>query len=578
MPFLVRGYMKNKNLFLIILLFIILMPITVFAKNNIYSKDAKIYIDQNGNAQVTETWDVDGEDGTEWYIPLTNLGKSEISNFTVQMDGKLLKFKSWDIDESLSEKAGYYGYNYISNGVELCFGKTDFERHTFVIKYTISNFVFTTNDADVINWRIFEYQNEKTKWTNFTAEISSYYSFPDTLDVWGYGYKGYAYVKDGIIQMSNEGAMGTNYVVLLAKFPKGTFNTNVSYNEYQTFGDVYQKNEEGTFEYNYNKNIFIKLITSPTFIIFVVYFTVSIIVVYLYIKFNNKVKRNYVKYGFLNNKKIKMREVPIYREIPCNKDIYYANTLLYLINYDYKESNIIGAIILKWIREDKIGFIKKNEKEFILNLKKNVAFDNEFEKKLFNMMYKASKNEYLEVYELEKWCDKNSIKILNILKKEVNNNISKLITENKIFKNNGKQSKYIMNDELYEECIKLCGLKKFLLEFSEIGMKETIEVKIWDQYLMFAYLFGIADKVSKQLKNLYPDCLKEYNFDFGTLGFIDCVCTISSNHISFAKNRYNTYSSSSSRGYSSGGGGFSSGGGGGGSFGGGGSSSGGGSR
>ena len=39
---------------------------------------------------------------------------------------------------------------------------------------------------------------------NFSIDITSYYSFPDTLDVWGYGYKGYAYVSDGKISMSNE--------------------------------------------------------------------------------------------------------------------------------------------------------------------------------------------------------------------------------------------------------------------------------------------------------------------------------------------------------------------------------------
>ena len=35
--------------------------------------------------------------------------------------------------------------------------------------------------------------------------------------------------------------------------------------------------------------------------------------------------------------------------------------------------------------------------------------------------------------------------------------------------------------------------------------KEVLEVHIWDEYLMFAYLFGIADKVAKQLKNMYPE-------------------------------------------------------------------------
>ncbi|MDD5865693.1 MAG: DUF2207 domain-containing protein [bacterium] len=568
--------MMKKNLFLIFLLFIILTPVVVFAKNNIYSKDAKIYIDQNGNAHFTETWDVKGEDGTEWYIPLTNLGKSEISNFTVQMDGKLLKFKNWDIDESLSEKAGYYGYNYISNGVELCFGKTDFERHKFVIKYTISNFVFTTDDADVINWRIFEYQNEKTKWTNFTAEISSYYSFPDTLDVWGYGYKGYAYVKDGIIQMSNEGAMGTNYVVLLAKFPKGTFNTNVSYNEYQTFDDVYQKNEEGTFDYDYeedNKSFFSKLINFIISAINTLLFPVIFIIAIF-----SSIKS---QYGYKNDKKIKIKEIPMFREIPCNKDIYYANTLLYLNNIDYKEANIIGAIILKWIKQDKIAYIKKEKSfskdESVLDLTKNPTFDNEFEQKLFDIMYKASKDGYLENKELEKWCRNNYSKFFDLFKDKINDNINLLTTEGKIRKRIDRKeckSKNVMSDEIYEDSIKLYGLKKFLVEFSQINTKETIEVKLWDEYLMFAYLFGIADKVSKQLKNLYPEYmaqqLENNNLDFDTIIFINSISSRSVSAASSAR--------SAAQSYSSGGGGFSSGGGGGGSFGGGGSSSGGGSR
>ena len=58
---------------------------------------------------------------------------------------------------------------------------------------------------------------------------------------------------------------------------------------------------------------------------------------------------------------------------------------------------------------------------------------------------------------------------------------------------------------MHEEAVKLAGLKKFLLEFSRIDEKGAIEVKMWDEYLIFAQIFGIADKVSKQFKKLYPD-------------------------------------------------------------------------
>ena len=102
----------------------------------------------------------------------------------------------------------------------------------------------------------------------------------------------------------------------------------------------------------------------------------------------------------------------------------------------------------------------------------------------------------------------------------------------------------------------------FLEEFSKIDTREVIEVHMWDEYLMYAYLFGIADKVAKQLKNMYPEVLTNSDIDFDTLMYINYISTSSVNAASVAKSRAESYSS--------GGGGFSSGGGGGGSFGGGG--------
>ena len=83
---------------------------------------------------------------------------------------------------------------------------------------------------------------------------------------------------------------------------------------------------------------------------------------------------------------------------------------------------------------------------------------------------------------------------------------------------------------------------------------------------MFAYLFGIADKVAKQFKNLYPEIIQEMetaNIDYNTLVFVNNISTSSVHAATSAR--------SAAESYSSGGGGFSSGGGGGGSFGGGGS-------
>ena len=126
------------------------------------------------------------------------------------------------------------------------------------------------------------------------------------------------------------------------------------------------------------------------------------------------------KYGYRNNKKIVQKDVPFFRDIPCNKDIYYANILIKLNGFSYySQTNIFGSIILKWVKENKVKFLTSeegifNKKTSSIDLRLNPTFDNSFEKKLFDVMYEASNDGVLENKELEKWCRKNYNKFFNI--------------------------------------------------------------------------------------------------------------------------------------------------------------------
>ncbi len=545
-----------KKILFLIITFLFSINLT-YAKNNIYNIDIKVYLDENGNANITETWDVKGSDGTEWYKVINNLGNMELSNFKVSMDGNALKYKTWDVDESLNEKKGYYGINYTSDGLELCFGKYDYKKHTFTLTYKLSNFIFNTDDAQVIYYNFIDRLSD-VNFDKFSLEISSYYKFSDTLDVWGYGYKGYAYVSDGKIYMSNEDDMNNKYAVLLVKFPLNTFKTTNKVIQFNTFNEVYQKAEEGTFDYNYSNNSidYFALI----FTIFILFLCFSPFI-FLFVSIRNS------KYGYKDNKVINKKNTEFFRDIPCNKDIYYANALVNLNNWNTSNSTILGAILLKWIKQDKIVVKKDKNLSLVFNL--NITLDNEDEKKLYEMMYKASGDGILESKELERWAKNNYGKYLNLFEKIKNNKIKELKEQGHIYKRtNKKECKYknVLDDILYEDSKKLFGLKLFLEEFSKIDTKEAIEVKLWDEYLMFAYLFGIADKVAKQFKNLYPEYIENLdNIDFDTIIFLN---TISVSSVSAANNARSRAES-----YSSGGGGFSSGGGGGGSFGGGGGGS-----
>lgn len=556
-----------------LLLLMVLIPFKVNA-DHIYGVKMEVFINKEGNASIKETWKVKANSGSEWYKQILNLGESKLTNFKVSMDNKELTYKSnWNVNGSIEEKAGYYGINYISNGLELCFGKKDMKSHTFILTYDISNYIFNTKDAQVLYFTLFP----KFTADSFDVTVKSYYDFPDNLDVWGYGYKGYAYVKDGTILMSNEGSLDDEYVVLLAKFPLNTFSTNYQVENFNNFEEILGDAKEGSFHYdydddyndynnnyNYKPSLFARIIPYIAIIFQLIVFGGMATLIYKTISSS--------KYGFKNNKTISYKDAMMFREIPCNKDIYYANTLININRFGgYETTNIFGAIILKWVKNDKIKFRKEKKgllkKEVsIIDLTMNPTFDNENEKKLFNMMYEASNDGYLESNELEKWARRNYSKFLDIFNKISNDYLNKLKSEGHIYKRTNKEEckyKNVMDDTIYEETKKLYGLKKFLIEFSQMNTKEVLEVKLWDEYLMFAYLFGIASKVAKQLKNMYPEVIEQMGngLDYDILIFINNMSITSASAASSARRDAESYSS--------GGGGFSSGGGGGGSFGGG---------
>ncbi len=550
-----------KKYFLLLFLLLV-MPISVYA-DHMYSVDMSIYIEKNGIANIEETWVVEANGGSEWYKAMYNLGGSELYDYKVSMDGKALTYKDWNVNESLSAKAGYYGINYSNEGMELCFGKSDMKKHTFKLEYKVSNYVFNTNDSQVLYWTLMP----NVSVDNFSVNVTSYYKFPDTLDVWGYGYKGYAYVKDGKISMSNEGGLNGDYVVLLVKFPMETFDTNYRVSGYDSFDSVLNRANEGTFEYDYGDTNEYK----PSFWEKVIGFIFSVATFIPFIVFGILAWIITARsgYGYKDNKTIDKKNTMMFRDIPCNKDIYYANALVMLNNFSYKETNIFGAIILKWVRQKKIGFKNEqgvfNKEKSSIDLTMNPTFDNPLEQELFDIMYKASGDGILEAKELEKWCRKHYDKFFGIFKRITNEKIDDLKSAGHIYKRHDKtecKKTNVMDDTIYNDSQKLYGLKLYLQEFSRMDTKEVMEVHLWDEYLMFAYIFGIADKVALQLKNLYPEVLQNPEMDYNTIVYVNNISRRSVSAASAAR--------SAAESYSSGGGGFSSGGGGGGSFGGGG--------
>jgi len=550
-----------KTLKKIIVLFLFFLFTNNVDANSISSINMDIYVDNNGTAHIKETWNTYLNEGTEGYKPYYNLGNSEIKNFKVSLNNQpFIYMPNWDTSASFEEKVNKNGINEIEDGVELCFGITRYGTNSYTMEYDITNFVSETEDAQIIYWTLIPHDLQPTP-EKVYIKIYSDFKYEDTWGVWGYGnYGGEAYIYDGYIELKSPSDYSSDdYMTVLVKFPLNTFQTtNKIENDFDYYIDMA---EEGATSYS-DKESFLETLIYIFGAIAIVGGSIVIIAL----------GSSKTKLHFEAGNKIK-KDVPYIRDVPFKDNLMKAYWLAKQYNLMKKDTDFFGVMLLKWLKEKQIEIIKettsgvfKSKEETNIKFKENVNFDNLLETKLYEMMLQAAVDGVLSKNEFKKWANKNYTKILNwfddVIDKETKNYEDLgLITYQEV-KTLGifKTKVRMVSKEVNKEAELLYGVKKFLEEFSRIYEKEPIEVGLWEYYLIYGQLFGIADKVAKDFKHIYPDVITEDTYT--DITFVNYFAYHAMIDTVNAKSRAESYNS--------GGGGFSSGGGGFGSFGGGG--------
>ena len=552
-----------KILFFALLAYALFTLGKTVSANSINRISMDIFVDSNGNANVTETWNCYSNQSTEIYHPYYNLGNSEITNLSVSMDSTQFEtLSSWDTSASFDEKAYKAGINRVSNGVELCWGISEYGTNIYTVNYTITNFVSNLTDSQMIYWTLIPYDFSDSI-GQVIINISSDLYFPSSIDVWGYGNEGgTAYVDNGTITMTSEGTLNRNeYMTILVKLPSGTFNTKNNLN--QNFEYYYNLAEEGV---NRNETVENTVITILPFIIFIIIMVFAIVTSKL--GSSQEQRLNFENNG---NKLPKTKDIPYFRDIPCNKDLFQAFFIGYQFKIVKKRTDLLGSVILKWVRDKKVTLKKDEGKSsktsIILNEELISSLEDEDEQKLYKMFFEASKDGILEDSEFTKWCNTNYSKILGWFDTIIDKEKDKLVKDGLLLekpKTLFKSAKYTVTPELRQQALNIAGLKKYLNDYTLISEREAPDVVLFEDYLILAQMFGIADKVAENFKKLYPDLITETNFySYDNINFIHIYA------VHAMTSAHSAHYAAASR-YSGGGGGFSVGGGGGGSFGGGG--------
>ena len=222
---------------------------------------------------------------------------------------------------------------------------------------------------------------------------------------------------------------------------------------------------------------------------------------------------------------------------PDNKNQYFRNipfddleiAFWVAIHYQIVDdpSNLMNALLLKWIREDKIDVINDGHQtiiDFNKIFKTEPGFESEF---YISLLISASSNQdrLLGEREFQRFFENyedHLIKLFSKMDKEVQ---KKLIKQNLISIQKDKQNHSVIVESpaLDEKANQLLGLKNFLNDFSSVDEKTPKEVHLWEDYLIYAALFGISDKVAKTLETVLPDIDQMIKFSSAKVGLVSAL-------------------------------------------------------
>lgn len=248
----------------------------------------------------------------------------------------------------------------------------------------------------------------------------------------------------------------------------------------------------------------------------------------IYLKYNRNRNFDFGKEGV---KLPNYADIPLFRDIPCDGDLYRAYWVAYeynIIDFNESRNGLIGAILLKLLKENRIKIIpnEENNHNYGIDISMLEYTDNVAENELIDMLKKsAGENLIIENDEFKDWCNSNYLIVDRFYTKVIRYETRNLIKDGYIKQiRKGRKIKNVVDSKLKQEAINLYGLKKFLASYSLIDEREIKEVHIWDEYLIYAQLFGMADKVSDQLSKIYPNMRFDSKYNSNT--FMTFICDI----------------------------------------------------
>lgn len=494
------------------------LPASAF-RQEIRDVDIHVMLTDDGAAKIEEVWDVTVATGnTEWYLVRENLGDIELGDLSVSENGREFRTLShWDIDRSIYEKAQTCGFHKTNAGYEICWGVGSDGAHRFTVSYTMSNAVKSLNDSDILHLQLISddlgcpVQHARV---TISAEDTALNS--DNTRIWGFGFDGNAsFAGGGAVVYETEGAIPTNgSVIVLLCFQPGMFSPTSYQN--RNFEDVFNTAMHGaSYEREGGSGELKELLLGMLVLgLFVVMMFVAPLVSSL--KSSGKIKDKRLLKRIFGTKDVE--EVSWCRDLPFGGDIFETYFVASHPKGGYDGSTgFIQAFMLRMVQHGILlpGTDSKDKMQMQIDENAARAWMSDVEEKFFSYLLEAAGNDkVLQAKEFKKWAYSNADKLSTLLT-SVKSEADKRLKENGYSAAGSSFKRPAMSDAGKPKALEALGFKKYLEDFTIINQRRTVEVHLWNEYLVNAALFGIADKVAAELKELDPGAFSEIMPSYG---------------------------------------------------------------
>lgn len=626
---------KNKKYLLFFFTCLFLFPFGIHAKEGIdnYYIDAKIKT--SGDLEVTEVFVLNGKyNGMERIVTFQNDMLKEFDGSASSFEGSsIYNGSAIEIEEvgeislpsqyafslihqtptlftkSYSAESGSHGiYNLIerSNESVLRIYNPSSYHSAFYLKYTIHNIAVLHNDYGELYWNLFS--DKLTEYVNHLELYLHVEGNENTSLVWTHGpLHGESKIIDKETLFYTIDDLEKNTAVdIRTLFDKEVISESTKRTNVDAYDKVLKVEEERANDTNSKRNR-AKVVYYGTFVINTAWLIgLLVLLYYMYQKYDKELKPEF--------------QGQYFRDFP---NTYGPEIVGYLFNRNI-DSKEFSAAILNLMAEKIVTFEKINEKDYQLTYLPKERTVKQSDQILIDLLFgKIGKDNHVTLDEIQKYSKKHYEPFLKSYNKWKSEALKDALSEDFYENNGGKKTlagmyslvgillaifTLALTDMILypiiliivgfvtviyfatmtkktkkgsNEYAKWKGLRNFMNDFGNFSAKELPEIALWEKYLVYATIFGLAKKLAKQMEVKIAEMpesdytLADYYFDRhymnSMLLFSNRMNTSITNSVHTANATYATAHSSYSSGAGHGGGsslggGFGGGGGGGGRF------------